>query len=248
MNLKKYADRLLVAFVLLFLLSACGSQVGLRRFATEPQPISSQSSGMSVLDDGSIVFRQERLEISLQIIGDQFLNRQFSSASNRGAESTNPYTFGNWKPWGQDWTPERFTVVLLRVKNYEYPKVFIDPNDLFLTTSNNRVYDVLDQGLLEDYFSPYLRSYAGTERRAYEAITDQLTRTVYPADMVFSGQETSGYVVFPTLHNDVEEFTVHVPNAVIRFDYKGEPIEELNLHFKFGREIYKALHPHEASK
>ena len=75
MNLKKYADRLLVAFVLLFLLSACGSQVGLRRFATEPQPISSQSSGMSVLDDGSIVFRQERLEISLQIIGDQFLNR-----------------------------------------------------------------------------------------------------------------------------------------------------------------------------
>ena len=157
MNLKKYADRLLVAFVLLFLLSACGSQVGLRRFATEPQPISSQSSGMSVLDDGSIVFRQERLEILLQIIGDQFLNRQFSSASNRGAESTNPYTFGNWKPWGQDWTPERFTVVLMRVKNYEYPKVFIEPNDLFLTTSNNRVYDVLDQGLLEDYFSPYLR-------------------------------------------------------------------------------------------
>ena len=29
---------------------------------------------------------------------------------------------------------------------------------------------------------------------------------------------------------------------------KGEPIEELDLHFKFGREIYKALHPHEASK
>ena len=248
MELKKFASSGLAAVALIFILSACGSQVGLRRFATQPEPISSQLSGMSVLDDGSIVFRQDRLEISLQIIGDQYLNRQFSSASNRGPESTNPYTFGNWKPWGQDWTPERFTVVLLRVKNYEYPKVFIDPNSLLLTTGNDRTYEVLDQGLLEDYFSPYLRSYAGTERRSYEAITDQLTRTVYPADMVFSGQETSGYVVFPTLHNDVEEFTVHVPNAVVRFDYKGEPIEELDLDFKFGREIYKALQPREAAK
>ena len=248
MELKKFANSGLAAVALIFIFSACGSQVGLRRFATQPEPTSSQSSGMSVLDDGSIVFRQDRLEISLQIIGDQYLNRQFSSASNRGTESTNPYTFGNWKPWGQDWTPERFTVVLLRVKNYEYPKVFINPNDLFLTTSNDRTYDVLDQGLLEDYFSPYLRSYAGTERRSYEAITDQLTRTVYPPDMVFSGQETSGYVVFPTLHNDVEEFTVHVPNAVVRFDYKGEPIEELDLDFKFGRKIYKALHRSEAAK
>jgi hypothetical protein len=227
-------------------LAGCVSKVGERRFATTPEPSPAQNDGMVVLDDGSIVFTKDRLEISLQVLRDDFLNRQFASASNSGAESTNPYTYGNWKPWGQDWTPQRFTVVLLKVKNYEYPKVFIDPNALVISTANDRVYDVLDQGLLEDYFSPYLRAYAGTQRRAYEAITDQLVRTVYPPDMIFSGQETSGYIVFPTLHNDVGQFSVRVPDVAIRFDYKGEPVETIDLEYKFDREIYMALQPREA--
>ena len=135
--------------------------------------------------------------------------------------------------------------MLLKVKNYEFPKVFIDPNALLISASNTRVYEVLNQGLLEDYFSPYLRSYAGTQRRTYESITDQLVRTVYPPDMVFSGQETSGYIVFPTLHNDVDAFSVRVPDVAIRFDYKGEPVETIDLEYKFDREIYMALQPRE---
>ena len=67
-----------------------------------PEPTPVQNDGMAVLDDGSIVFTKDRLEISLQVLRDDFLNRQFAAASNRGAESTNPYTFGDWKPWGQD--------------------------------------------------------------------------------------------------------------------------------------------------
>ena len=226
-------------------LTGCVSKVGERRFATTPEPTPVQNDGMAVLDDGSIVFTKDRLEISLQVLRDDFLNRQFAATSSRGVESTNPYTFGDWKPWGQDWTPQRFTVVLLKVKNYEFPKVFIDPNALLISASNTRVYEVLDQGLLEDYFSPYLRSYAGTQRRTYEAITDQLVRTVYPPDMVFSGQETSGYIVFPTLHNDVDSFSVRVPDVAIRFDYKGEPVETIDLEYKFDREIYMALQPRE---
>ncbi len=226
-------------------LSGCISQVGLRRFATPPEPAPQQNEGMIVLDDGTIVYTKDRLEVSLQVLKDDFLNRQFSATSSQGAESTNPYTYGDWKPWGQDWTPNRFTVILLKVKNYEYPKVFINPDALTITTANNRVYNVLDEGLLEDYFSPYLRAYAGIQRRQFETITDQLKRTVYPPDMVFSGQESVGYIVFPVLHRDVDEFAVEVPDMAVRFDYKGEPVETIDLEFKLKRDIYLALHPRE---
>ncbi len=246
MNVRKIVCNVVLVAAWAAALTGCVSQVGQRRFATAPEPASTQNEGMAVLDDGTIVYSKDRLEISLQVLRDDFLNRQFAAASNRGAESTNPYTYGNWKPWGQDWTPQRFTVVLLKVKNYEYPKVFLDPDALVIRSANNRVYEALDQGLLEDYFSPYLRAYAGTQRRAYEAITDQLVRTVYPPDMVFSGQETAGYIVFPTLHNDVDAFSVQISDVAIRFDYKGEPVETIDLEYKFDREIYMALQPREA--
>jgi len=232
----------------LIVLSGCISQVGLRRFATPPEPTQQQNEGMTVLDDGTIVYSKDRLEVSLQVLEDGFLNRQFAASSNQGAESTNPYTFGNWQPWGQDWTPSRFTVVLLKVKNYEYPKVFIDPNALTISTANDRTYGVLDEGLLEDHFSPYLRAYAGIQRRQFETITDQLKRTAYPPDMVFSGQEATGYIVFPVLHKDVDNFAINVPDMAVRFDYKGEPVETIDLEFKLQREIYLALHPREETQ
>ena len=77
----------------------------------------------------------------------------------------------------------------------------------------------------------------------FEATTDLLKRTVYPPDMVFSGQESIGYIVFPVLHRDVSNFTINVPDMAVRFDYKGDPVETIDLAFKFQREIYHALHP-----
>ncbi len=245
MRIRNIATGGLLLALYLVTLSGCISQVGLRRFATPPQPALEQNEGMAVLDDGTITYTKDRLEISLQVLEDGFLNRQFASASNRGAESTNPYTYGDWTPWGQEWTPSRFTVILLKVKNYEFPKVFVNPDALTITSSNERLYNVLDEGLLEDHFSPYLRAYAGIQRRQFEDITDQLRRTVYPPDMVFSGQEATGYIVFPVLHKDVESFNVNVTDMAVRFNYKGEPVETIDLEFKLEREIYLALHPRE---
>lgn len=243
MRIRNIAISGLLSAVYLFVLAGCISQVGQRRFATPPEPVPQQDEAMTVLDDGAIVYAKDRLEISLQVLDDGFLNRQFAANSRKGAASTNPYTYGDWKPWGQDWTPQRFTVVLLKVKNYEYPKVFIDPAQLAITTSNNRVYHALNSGQLEDYFSPALWAYAGNQRRQFEDTTDLLKRTVYPPDMVFSGQELTGYIVFPVLHKDVSNFTVNVSDMAVRFDYQGEPVETLDLAFKFQREIYYALHP-----
>lgn len=111
MSIRNIATNGLLLALYLLVLAGCLSQVGLRRFATLPEPVPQQDEAMTVLDDGTIVYAKDRLEVSLQVLDDGFLNRQFAANSRKGAESTNPYTYGNWKPWGQDWTPARFTVV-----------------------------------------------------------------------------------------------------------------------------------------
>ena len=229
------------------LLSGCLSQIGLRRFATHPEPAAGQNEGMTLEDDGSVLFTKDRLEISIRILDDEFLNRQFAAYSDQGAESTNPYTFGNWKPWGQDWTPQRFTVALIKVKNYSYPKVLLDPTKMTIRTGNDREYFVLSKGLMEDYFSPYLQAYSGQTYSTYREITDRMNRSVFRPDPIFSGQEEAGYVIFPLLHPDVEDFTVRVPEVAVRFDYKNDPVETLDLEYQFEREVYKAINPRAAS-
>ncbi len=248
MSVWKFSRSVLLLFFLSGSLFGCLSRIGQRQFAASPEPAPAQSEGMVVQDDGSIIFVKDRLEISLHLLGDDYLNRQFPSASNKGVRSTNPYTYGDWKPWGQEWTPQRFTVALVNVKNYAYPKIFIDPKNIYITTSNRRAYERLNKGLLEDHFSSYLRAYSGLQRRTYESISDLLTRTLYPADLVFSGQESSGYVVFPVLDGDVSEFTVHLPRVVLRFDYKSDPVETIDLAYKFHRDLYKGIHPREAQQ
>jgi hypothetical protein len=238
----------ILGLALLAGLAGCLSQIGMRRFATPAGPAAAQGEGMTLQDDGSIVFTKDRLEISVRVLEDEYLNRQFAANSAQGARSTNPYTYGNWQPWGQDWTPRRFTVLLVKVKNYSYPKVLLEPDRIYITTGNGRTYRVLDLGLLDDYFSPYLRSYAGREYKMYRETMDRLLRTLYRPDYVFSGQEATGYVVLPVLHQDVEDFTVHVPGVGVRFDYRSAPLEQLDLSYHFTQEVYRARHPREAAQ
>ncbi|MFP6647327.1 MAG: hypothetical protein VCF24_27765 [Candidatus Latescibacterota bacterium] len=183
------------------------------------------------------------MEIAVRVLSEEFLDRQFPNQSNSGPESTNPYTYGDWKPWGESEAPQRFTVLLVRVKNYAYPKVLLDPDNMWITTPSGRNYSILDAGLLDDQFGPYLGSYAGQNYRRYREITDILNQTLLKADYVFSGQEVTGYVVFPALHNDVDVFAVHLADLALRFDYKSEPIETVDLVYKFDREVYEAVHP-----
>lgn len=234
---------LVPALVGCLLVAGCSTQIGMRRFAEAPVPASQQASGMVVEDDGTILYAQDRLEIAVRVLSEEFLDRQFPNQSNSGPESTNPYTYGNWKPWGESKAPQRFTVLSVRVKNYAFPKVLLDPDNMWITTPSGRNYSVFDAGLLDDQFDPYLGSYSGQSHRRYREITDILNQTLLKADYVFSGQEVTGYVVFPALHNDVEVFAVHVADLALRFDYKSEPIETVDLVYKFDREVYEAVHP-----
>ena len=230
------------AFLVLFLLLlGCG-----RYFAGPIRPVSEdrQKSNMTVKDDGSISYIYERLEINLRPVSDEELNRQFSAHSTEGAESTNPYTYGNWKPMGDTHTPQRFTVFGLKVKNYTYPKMRVDPYKLELVSENRRQYSALTLETLLGYYRAFSVAQAGNPYVRFTDRKDILRRTLYPDKrMLFSGQEEEGFIVFPKLDDDVKDFSVTLRDVVLRFDYQDIPVEKTALTFHFHREIYKGYYP-----
>lgn len=198
---------------------------------------------MMVNDDGSVTYTLDRLAITLQPMTDAQLNRQFAGVSDLGGESTNPYTFGNWKRAGDQWTPPRFTVFLLTVSNYQYPKVLVDPLKASITTANNRRYEAFSFAQLEEYYRAYWLGRTGQGRDRFEDRTDLLRRTLYSNAMVFSGQEASGYLAFPALHDDVEKIQVHVEDIALRFNYAGQPVESVDITVSFEREVFRGYQP-----
>ena len=64
--------------------------------------------------------------------------------------------------------------------------------------------------------------------------------------LIFSGNEEQGFVVFPTLHDDVSDIRVQIKDIALRFDYANAPIETLDLHFFTGT-FCRAKHPRRPS-
>ncbi len=192
---------------------------------------------MQVADDGTIVFTRERLEVSLKPLADEELNRSMATVSRDGLQSGNPYTYGNWIDPETGETPQRFTVFLLKVKNYEFPKIQIDPERIHLTTDIGRTYRPLNYEDLDDYYLSYATGYAGNSHRLYERRRDVLRRTLYLPEPTFSGQEQEGYVVFPLLHHSIRVVHVHLDHVAVRFDYVGRAVEVEQLEFVFKRQV-----------
>ena len=97
-----------------------------------------QGQGSEVADDGTVTYHIERLRISLRPLQDEELNRQFPYLSAGGKFSVNPYTYGNWIPEGAARTPTRFTIFMLKVENYAFPKVIVNPQSMHLRAQNGR--------------------------------------------------------------------------------------------------------------
>ena len=134
-----------------------------RYYAEDLKPLSEadQGANKTVTDDGTVSYTQARLEISLRPMTDEELNRQFGAYSNEGADSRNPYTFGNSTYFRTGDTPQRFTVFRIYVSNYEYPKVYLDPKKVYITTSNGRKYYALRHEQLKIYYRRYVGSGSG---------------------------------------------------------------------------------------
>lgn len=230
-------------FILALLLAGCG-----RYFPGPITPAAEdvQESNYSVQDDGTIVHTLNRLEVSLRAMTDEELNRQFADISKDGALSGNPYTFADWKPLGDTYTPPKYNVFLLKVKNYEYPKVKLDPLRLELVApATRRRFPPLRQEEILEYYYSQAQAYAGNLYSVFQERRDQMIRTMFPPDEIFSGQELQGYVVFRALPPDVKAFEVRIFDLALRFDYKNDPVETTDLVFRFNREVFKGYQPPE---
>jgi hypothetical protein len=216
------------------LVSGCG-----RYFAgpIRPLPEAQQQASIIVEDDGTAAYKHQRLEISLRPLTDAELNRAFPAHSNLGARSTNPYTFGDWTTQGENWTPPRFTVFLLQVKNYAFPKVHVDPAGVVLRSASGRTLPALSFMELDAYYRAHAQAWAGNAHRRYSERRDLLRRTMYSGDMIFSGQEDEGYVLFPPLPADVTEFGITISDIALRFNYAGEPLETRAVSYRFERDV-----------
>ena len=207
-------------------------------------------------DDHSLTFILDRLEITLRPLTPEALNRQFpaSSAAPPGFyqdpafSSTNPYTYGEWLPPGEEGAPSRFAVFHLRVKNYAFPKVRVDPAGIYLAAANGRRYPALSLSALVEYYWPYAVAYTGRSYQYFQERRDLLRRSLFRNEMIFSGQERDGYLVFPPLDSDVEEFTIWFADIALRFDYRDEPVETLDVPYRFQREVYLARQPRPAEQ
>jgi hypothetical protein len=234
-------SRLIPWFWIGLLLAGCGRYFG---GPVKPVPEAQQTAHMVVQDDGSVTYVYERLEIGVKPMTDAELNRQFKLYSEEGAASINPFTYGNWKPMGDSWTPPKYTVFQLKIKNYEYPKILVDPRMAELVSeSSARAYNTLTLDEILEYYYSLVRGYSGNEYRRFLERRDILRRAMYQKDDLFSGQEKDGYIVFPKLDPDVRTFTVHVQKIVLRFDYRNEPVETIDLKFRFQREVFKGYQP-----
>ena len=214
-------------------LQACGYY----HYAGPLHPQEQQSASMSVADDGSVIYTRDRLEVRLKPMSDEELNRQFPTHSQAGANSTNPYTFGDTKFWGGEPQRPRFTVFRLSVKNYAFPKVKIDPARIVLESDSKREYWSLGLQQLDTYYRAYAIGYRGNEYARYQERLDLLRRTLFKNEEIFSGQEVEGFVVFPVLHPDVGTLKIVIKDMVLRFDFRNEPVEAVDIESRFNRDI-----------
>ena len=227
----------------LLLFSGCSH----RYYAEDLKPVSEAEQGQNktVADDGTVAYKQARLEISLRPMTDEELNRQFSAYSSEGADSRNPYTFGNSTYFRTGETPQRFTVFRAFVSNYEYPKVYLDPTQVYITTSNGRKYYALTREQISIYYRRYVQGgtggnapgVSGNAHSVWKERDGIMRRSMYVNEQVFSAQESEGFLVFAPLAPDVDELTVHIPDVIVRYDYKGDPLERVDVEMSFERKI-----------
>ncbi len=238
----------------LIALAACGIKPGYRHFTGPVVPAKITVTDYVIGDDRSITFVKDRLEVTILPMSPEALNRQFAGISkapegfilpNPYTIANNPYTYGDWTPPGEDSAPTRFTVFLIKVKNYAYPKVHLNPANIELVAPNGRHYPSLSLLSLTEYYWPYAVAYGGNSRKNFKARRDVLRRTMFTDDMIFSGQEQEGYLVFPQLDRDVETFTLWVRDMALRFDFRDAALETVDIPYEFQREVYYARTPHE---
>ncbi len=232
----------------LFFAAGCGHHLIPGHFQPEEvgeQQATGEGTNMKVLDDGTVTFVQNRLEVSVRPMTDEEIHRQYPAQSSNAhgpADElpSNPFTYGNWIDARTGRAPQRLSIFKINIKNYEYPKVKFDPLTVTIEAANGRSYYPWGDYDAEEYFRRYPLAFNGLGYLRYKERRDLYTQGKYPDDeFCFSGQEVEGYVVFSKIHDDVSAITVRIPEFGLRYNYRNEPVETVDLSFRFKRDIQK---------
>ncbi len=212
---------------------------------SDQQTAPGEGTRMEVYDDGTVAFIQSRLEISARVMTDDELNRQFAAESvdvsgPANEMPTNAFTYGEWKDPATGNPPQRFTILKVNIKNYEYPKTKFDPLKTVIHSGNGRSYYPWGRYDVEEYFRRFALAYNGLAWKQFRHRIGMIRQAQYPEDeFVFSGQDVVGYIIFPQIHVDVAEITFEIPAVGIRYDFRNEPVETMDLTFRFKRNLHK---------
>ena len=243
-----YACQKISILAAVALLLGCGHYLIPGRFQpleVAQQQTDIQGSSMKILDDGTVTFVQNRLEVSVRPMTDEEINRQYpiesTNASGPADElPSNPFTYGNWIDPRTGKAPQRLSIFKITVKNYEYPKVKFDPLTVTVESANGRSYYPWGGYDVEEYFRRFPLAFNGLGYFRYKTRRDLYNQAKYPDDeFCFSGQEVEGYVVFSKIHDDVAEIAFHIPEFGLRYNFRNEPLETIDLRFRFKRDIKK---------
>ena len=243
-----YAYQKISILAAVALLLGCGHYLIPGRFQpleAAQQQTDIQGSSMKILDDGTVTFVQNRLEVSVRPMTDEEINRQYPTQSTDASGPadelpSNPFTYGNWIDPRTGKAPQRLSIFKITVKNYEYPKVKFDPLTVTVESTNGRRYYPWGSYDVEEYFRRFPIAFNGLGYLRYKERRDLYNRAKYPDDdFCFSGQEVEGYVVFSKIHGDVAEIVVEIPELGLRYNFRNEPVETIDLRFRFKRDIKK---------
>ena len=243
-----YAYKKISILAAVALLLSCGHYLIPGRFQpleVAQQQTDIQGSSMKILDDGTVTFVQNRLEVSVRPMIDEEINRQYPAESTNASGPadelpSNPFTYGNWIDPRTGEAPQRLSIFKITVKNYEYPKVKFDPLMVTVESVNGRRYYPWGSYDVEEYFRRFPLAFNGLGYRRYNERRGLYNLAKYPDDeFCFSGQEVEGYVIFSKIHTDVAEIAVEIPEFGLRYNFRDEPIETIDLRFRFKRDIKK---------
>ena len=217
---------------------------------TTMQPLVPEGDeNFSVQEDGELVYTEKGMKIVVKPMNDEKLNKMFPGISYKREASTNPYTYGNWIEPELGYTPNRFTVFVVKVFNYTKPKVNLDPRIAILKTdrgdllhsyvrdqkedADREIRSVEDVGHALNFESYYMqaRGSSGVERQRFENRMGLVRQTLYVDGPVFKGDKKDGMLVFEPLDPGVKQIDLVLKDFVFEYDANNWPSVKKDIVF-----------------
>lgn len=208
-------------------------------------PLSEElGQGHSLEEDGTMVYQQQGMKVTVKFITDQELNDMYPEHSQNGAASTNPYTYGNWVDPELGYTPNRFTVFKVTVHNYAMPKINLNPIEALLISNRGDQLKAYMREAGESENNPSFEDYyrermgrTGVEENRYVERIGRVRQTLYVNGRAFKGDVKEGFLVFDPLDPRVKNVQLVLKNFVLAYDANDWPAELVDLTFPFQRTI-----------